>query len=102
MYPQHRNGSDPSVTQQLRWRWYLAHPEATRGKQEFVQSLTQRPDLGIEIQERWDVWRIGILIGILIAASLMVGVSYSIRTGDVSSGFAIAGTSQTVINVRQD
>lgn len=70
-----------------------------RGKQEFVQSLTQRLDYGIEIKERWDVWRIAILIGFLIALSLAVAVGYSVRTGDVSSGFAIAGTCQILLKL---
>lgn len=50
------------------------------------------PGRGVEIKERWDVWRIGILIGMLIMLSFGVAIGYSVYTGDTSTGFAIAGT----------
>ena len=88
----YRTRSEKTKSQQLRLRWFFRHPASLRGKQELVQRLTQYPEYyAIEMRERWDVWRIGILISVLLLISLAVGVGYSVYTGDVSSGFAIAG-----------
>lgn len=75
----------------MRLRWYLEHPEKLKDKDEFVRIVTQHPGLGIEFVERWQPSRITIVIATLVTLSLVVALAYSEVTGDIVTGFTVAG-----------
>ncbi|EMD36605.1 hypothetical protein CERSUDRAFT_95895 [Gelatoporia subvermispora B] len=91
VYPQRVGTAGLSPSKNMRLRYFLHHPEAMRGRHEFLQVLTDNPRLGVEFVERWQVSRIAIAVLIPVIMSVIVGVVYSGITGDASTAFTIAG-----------
>lgn len=91
MYPQRVGTAGLSPSKNMRLRYFLHHPDAMRGRHEFLQVLTDNPKLGVEFVERWQVSRIAIAVLIPVIMSVIVGVVYSGITGDASTAFTIAG-----------
>ncbi|OCH91712.1 hypothetical protein OBBRIDRAFT_872234 [Obba rivulosa] len=91
IYPQRVGSASVSPHRNLRFRWCLNHPESQGGRYDFMRALTRRADYGIEFVERWQVTRLVIAIVLPLALSLLVAIIYTLRTGDVSSAFTIAG-----------
>ncbi|EMD36606.1 hypothetical protein CERSUDRAFT_95896 [Gelatoporia subvermispora B] len=90
VYPQRVGTTGLSPSKNMRLRYFLHHPEAMRGRHEFLQVLTDNPKLGVEFVERWQVSRIAIAVLIPVIMSVVVGVVYSGLTGDASTAFTIA------------
>ncbi|OCH89483.1 hypothetical protein OBBRIDRAFT_813173 [Obba rivulosa] len=91
IYPQRVGTAGLSPSKNMRLRYFLHHPEAMRGRHEFLQVFTANPDLGVEFVERWQVLRIAIVVLIPVIFSVVLGVMYSGITGDASTAFTIAG-----------
>lgn len=91
VYPQRLGPAGVSPSKNMRLRYLLANPRCMRGRHEFMQVLTARTDLGIEFVERFQLRRIAIAVLLPVALSTILGVLYSVLTGDVSSAFTISG-----------
>ncbi|OBZ72153.1 hypothetical protein A0H81_07390 [Grifola frondosa] len=91
IYPQRIGPARVSAHRNLRVRHFLNKPETLKGRREFMQVLTERPDFGLEFVERWQAFRLAVAILLPIFLSLVTGVVYSGLTQDVSSAFTIAG-----------
>ncbi|KDQ58981.1 hypothetical protein JAAARDRAFT_128014 [Jaapia argillacea MUCL 33604] len=91
IYPQRLGPARVSPSKNMRLRWFLNHPNSMKGRYEFMQVLTARPDLGIEFVERWQASRIAIAVITPVAMSLLFALLWAHFKGDVSGAFTISG-----------
>lgn len=73
----------------MRLRFLLDHPEALKGRNDFVRTLLESPGVGIEFVERWQAKRLALAVLIPVALSLIASLVYAGVTNDVSTAFTI-------------
>jgi hypothetical protein len=90
-----------SLAETTRWLGFL--PKKLR-EQLIARRRSSEPNTivtgwGIHIEEGVNEEVLAVIAFVVLVASGVVGVLYSVRTGDVSGGFAIAGYIATVLGV---
>ncbi|KZT21424.1 hypothetical protein NEOLEDRAFT_1073456 [Neolentinus lepideus HHB14362 ss-1] len=78
-----------SMSNNMRIRYYLRHPRALQGKTEFMQYLTRDTRYGVMYLERWDPYRISLLISVPVLATMVFSILWAYFTGNISDAFTI-------------